>query len=282
MTTALTESTQLHPTRLGRLHVRILGAGEPVVLWHSMFTDSHSWDRLLPLLAGSRRLFVVDGPSCGQSDALRADSDIAGCADAAVDLLAELAPLTGPGPVSWLGNAWGGHVGLELAARRPDLVRDLVAVSAPTYPPPPALLRQLRVMLPLYRLVGPRGPVRQAIVSALLTDHTRSEDAAGVELLVGRLAERPVRDTLRAIRTGIVHRVDLTQQARAVRCPALFVTTDDRGEWTPEQAREMAADMVDAREVTVPGSRVVPAIEQPAVLAEALLAFWADGRAERR
>jgi pimeloyl-ACP methyl ester carboxylesterase len=275
-TETLEETTQLVSTRLGRLHVRLLGRGEPVVLWHSMFTDSHSWDRLLPLLAEHRRLVVVDGPSCGLSDPLRRATNIAGCADAAAELIEGLGAVTSGRPVSWLGNAWGGHVGLQLAASRPDLVRDLVAISAPTFPAPAHLQRKLGLLLPLYRLIGPRGPVRKAILDTLLTDRTRAVDPEGVELLLGRLTQRATVDAVRAIQTGIVNRTDLDRAALAVRCPVLFVTTDDRGEWTPEQARAVATRMQDAREVTVTGSRVVPAIEQPATTAAALLSFWSE------
>ncbi|MGA9873934.1 MAG: hypothetical protein WBQ44_22700 [Rhodococcus sp. (in: high G+C Gram-positive bacteria)] len=57
-------------------------------------------------------------------------------------------------------------------------------------------------------------------------------------------------------------------------CPTLFVTTDDRGEWTPEEACSVVATMVDAREATVHNARVIPALEQPEALARAIREFW--------
>ncbi|UVE94479.1 alpha/beta fold hydrolase [Dietzia sp. B32] len=262
-------------TRLGRLHVDVLGEGPPLVLWHSMFVDSTSWNRLVPGLAEAHRVHLIDAPSCGRSDPLRAATDISACAGAAIDALERVRASTGQGSVDWLGNAWGGHVGIEVAARRPDLIRSLVVVSAPTHPIDRSLRRKVRMLVPLYRVIGPRGPVRSAIEESIFTDRTRAHDPEAVHLLRDALGRAGRRATIRAIETAILHRADLNSAALEVRCPVLFVTTDDRGEWTPEQARAVAARMADAREVTVRGARVIPALEQPDALLRALDEFWA-------
>ncbi|MDV8002265.1 alpha/beta hydrolase [Rhodococcus sp. IEGM 1408] len=261
-------------TRLGRLHVEVVGEGPPLVLWHSMFVDSGSWNRVVPGLAGAHRLFLIDAPSCGRSDPLRAAADISACAEAAIEVLERVRASTGQGGVDWLGNAWGGHVGIEVAARRPDLIGSLVAVSAPTHPIDPALRRRIRMLVPLYRLIGPHGPVRSAIEETIFTDRTRAHDPEAVRVLRGALERAGRTATIRAIETAILHRADLRAAALGVTCPVLFVTTDDRGEWTPEQARAVAAEMVDAREATVRGARVIPALEQPEALLRTLDEFW--------
>lgn len=262
-------------TRLGRLHVDVVGEGPPLVLWHSMFVDSTSWNRLVPLLKGAHRLHLIDAPSCGRSDPLREATDISACADAAIEVLEHVRGSSGQDGVDWLGNAWGGHVGMEVAARRPDLIRSLVAVSAPTRPINRLLRRKVRMLVPLYRLIGPRGPVRSAIEETIFTDRTRAHDPEAVEVLRGALDRAGRTATIRAIETAILNRVDLLSAALEVTCPVLFVTTDDRGEWTPEQARAVAAEMIDARESTVSGARVIPALEQPESTFLALGEFWA-------
>ncbi|WP_415975401.1 alpha/beta fold hydrolase [Rhodococcus sp. 077-4] len=262
------------PTRLGRLHVRVTGTGPPVVLWHSMFVDSSSWDRVLPMLTATRTLHLVDAPSCGSSDPLREATDISACADAAVDLLEDMQRQWGYDTVDWLGNAWGGHVGMDVAARRPDLISTLVAISAPTHPIDAAVRRKVRMLLPLYRLFGPRGPVRSAIEETIFTDHTRAHDREAVQLLRDAIGRAGRRATISAIETAILNRTDLNWAARALTCPTLFVTTDDRGEWTPEEARAVVATMADAREARVRGARVIPALEQPEQLADVVEEFW--------
>ena len=263
-------TSQFVPTRLGRLHVRSVGSGPPAVLWHSMFVDSSSWDRVVPSLAEHRRLYLVDAPSHGKSDPLDRAYDIAACAGAAEDLLAGL----GMSSVDWLGNAWGGHVGIHLAAGRPDLVRSLIAISAPTNPISPSLRRKVHFLLALYRMLGARGPVGSGIAKSLLTDHTRRNDPAGLALLMDplRVADRTA--MVRAVQTAILNRTDLSEYARRITALVLFIATDDRGEWTPEEARSMTAQMRNASELTVTKSRVIPAIDQPSQLISELVKFW--------
>ena len=49
-------------TRVGRLAVTMEGRGTPAVLWHSLFVDERSWQRVTRALAGARRLVVITGP----------------------------------------------------------------------------------------------------------------------------------------------------------------------------------------------------------------------------
>ncbi len=106
-----------------------------MVLWDSMVVDSNSWSRVVPALAVHRTLYLVDGPSSGDSDPLDRASDIAGCSDAAAQVLEALREQVA-GPVDWVGNAWDGHVEMYLAATHPELIASLVAISAPITPDP--------------------------------------------------------------------------------------------------------------------------------------------------
>lgn len=273
----------LVPTRLGRLAVREISPirtavdETPVVLWHSMFVDGTSWTRVLPAFATRRRLIVVDGPSHGASDALAEAADIGACAAAAADLLDALQV----GPVDWVGNAWGGHTGMHLAATQPERIRRLVAISAPTNPITAAVRAKVTALAALYRVLGVRGPVAAGASEALLTSATRAGDPAGVDMLLRPFARADRVGMLRAIRTAILRRTDLTWAARQIDVPVLFVATDDRGEWTPAEAQAAAAQMTDARVATVHRSRVLPMIEQPEELVRVILEFWATPRNRR-
>src|SRR6186713_2510338 len=144
-----TENTERIQTRLGTLNARVCGTGRLTVLWSSMFVDSHTWDRIVPLLMDAsaipRRFVLIDPPGLGLSDGLIRRSTIAEAADAARDALVALGATE---PVDWLGNAFGGHVGLDLATD-PTTLRSLVAISSPTEPIAPALRRKIGVLQPL-------------------------------------------------------------------------------------------------------------------------------------
>jgi len=101
------------------------GTGPPeLVLVHGMAQNAHTWDTVA--LALARPLLAVDLPGHGHSDWRpdRAD-DPHHLAD---DLAAALDAL-GVGATVIVGMSLGGLVTNALAARRPDLVRRLVAVD---------------------------------------------------------------------------------------------------------------------------------------------------------
>jgi len=265
----LDESTALVPTRLGRLHVRLVGDGPTTVLWSSMFVDSHTWDPVLPLLPQGRRYALVDPPGLGLSEPLREASDIAGAADAASDLLVGLGV---DGPVDWVGNAFGGHVGFKLAAR-PGLLRSLVAVSSPAQPVDASLRRQITLLLPILRTAGPVGPVRTAILQAMLTDASR--DRAPLRQVVEESLARPTRRSMAlAVRSFILNRVDVTAELADLTVPSLFVASDDRGDWSPQDSETAAAVAPDAMAVTVERARTLVPLEQPAALSCHIRGFW--------
>ncbi|NIZ91823.1 alpha/beta fold hydrolase [Kineococcus rubinsiae] len=270
--TVPTTSTTLVPTRLGRLAVRTVGEGPTAVLWPSMFVDSRSYDRVAEGLAAARRLVLVDGPGWGASDPLLRTTTIAECALAAQDLLDGLGET---GPVDWVGNAWGGHVGYRIAGTSPGRLRSLVAASSPTFPLPAGRRRQLAVLAHVVQRTGIAGPLRGMVAQAQLTDASRAADPGAVAVLTGSLAAADRRSQAASLRSFIVARTDLGAELARARVPVLLLAGDDRGDLSPEQARAAAATCRDARVVVVPGARTLIPVERPDGFTAAVLAFWA-------
>lgn len=269
-------------TALGRLDVRIVaGPPEVAVLWHSLFTDSRSWEPVLDRLAGHRTLVLVDGWSFGASDDLlqTIPDFIDGCAQAA-DLVIETihASLAFSGPVDWLGSAWGGHVGLHLAAKNPHLVRSLTTVSTPVTAANDSIRRQVKMLLPLYRVIGMRSLVRRGILDGMLGPTARHTDRRAVDALVRPMSGKNRAAIARTVRSAVLNRRDLTWAIGAISCPTLMVATNDRGEWTPEECAATTATMTDARSAVITGSRALPSVEAPEQLADLITNFWQHPR----
>ncbi|MEL4318849.1 alpha/beta hydrolase [Leifsonia sp. YIM 134122] len=278
MSISLTPNTRLLsiPTRLGRLSVRRAGPddGALTVLWSSMFVDSHTWDEMLLLLRArpDRSFVLIDPPGLGLSEPLSRRSTIAEAAAAAHDALDELAAGR---PVDWVGNAFGGHVGYELAAE-PGVLRSLAAISSPVEAISPQLRRRIELLAPLLRHVGPVGPVRSAVIDAMLTEQSAADPR--LRKIVVESLERPGRRSMSfALRSFILDRVDVSHLMPRIQVPSLFVASDDRGDWSPADAeRSAAAAGPMVRSTTVRDARTLVPLEQPEALAAELLAFW-DG-----
>ncbi len=262
---------ELIPTALGRLRVQVQGEGPATaVLWHSLYVDDRSWDRVAPELARERRLVRITGPGHGESEAPRRDYTLDDCADAAAAVLDALGIAE---PVDWLGCAWGGHVGIAFAAGRPERVRTLTSFNAPVQALGPEELPRVRLLVRAYRLIGARGPVLSGVTSALLSAATRSSDPDAVSYVHECLRGARRGSLLTAIRSISLGRPDLRPLLERIPAPTLHVTTDDDPLWTPAQARAAAALGPDARSLVAPGGHLTP-LEAPERTVEIVRAAW--------
>lgn len=115
-----------------RFHVRDSGPrdGEVAVLLHGFPQSSSSWDLVAPLLHDAGLRTVVPDQR-GYSPTARPQAvDAYRMAELVADAVA-LIEATGPPPVRLVGHDWGAAVAWNVAARRPDLVSSLTAVSVP-------------------------------------------------------------------------------------------------------------------------------------------------------
>ncbi len=178
-------TTQLIPTAVGALAVRTEGEGQPTVLWHSLFVDDSSWDAFAAPLTAHRRLIRITGPDHGASEPTLQRFTNEDCATAAIDVLDALGITE---PVDWVGNAWGGHVGVLVAARRPERVRSLVLLGTPVAALTPSERRRTGLLVALYRWLGPVKFIVSGASETLLSPSTRREQPEAVSYVEESLA----------------------------------------------------------------------------------------------
>ena len=152
-------------TCLGRLHVGQAGSGPPALLWHSLWVDSRSWGPLVDAFGAHRRVVTIDGPGYGGSTPIHRDFTLDDCAQAAEEVMDQLGITE---PVDWVGNAWGGHVGITLAVSQPHRLRSLVTISTPVTP----VSRRQRwtqtyPLALVYRLAGPNRLITKSLFDVL-------------------------------------------------------------------------------------------------------------------
>jgi len=268
MANPLEESTRRVATRLGNLHVRIVGQGPTAVLFPSMFVDTHTFDPLIPHLAGIRRLVLIDPPGLGESDPLQRFTSIGEVADVTRDVFRALCI---DDPVDFIGNAYGGHVGYKLGRER-GLLRSLVAISAPPEANPPNIIRMTKLGLWVMAIVG-RGPLLKPIGAKMLTPASMKDPAIWNVWRAGLLA--PTRRSLaNSVRSLVLVRPDVRDELREIVVPSLYVVSDQRGEWGPASAAQAAEMTPDAKVAVVTGASTLVPLEQPVALARVIREFW--------
>lgn len=262
-------------TVVGRLAVTTSGMGAPAVLWHSLFVDERSWQRVTAELAVDRRLIVITGPGHGRSSDPGRRYSLGECARSAAQVLDSLGFAE---PVDWVGNAWGGHVGVRFATQHPRRVRSLVTLGTPVQALSTSERAQMRVLLQAHRMLGPAGFITDGVVEALLSAATRAGDPEAVALVRDCFVQADRRRLRNAVVSISLGREDLAALLPHVTAPALMITGADHGGWTPAQAAAAVAALPHGRVAVVPDAAYLVPLEQPAATVALVRDFWASAR----
>lgn len=269
-------SEHLVNTRVGKLKVSVEGEGQQrptALLWHSLFVDEHTWEWVLPDLVQERQLVLVTGPGHGSSGDPGRRYTLDDCAEAALEVLDALGIVS---PVDWVGNAWGGHVGILFAAHHPDRVRTLVTAGTPTHPYGPADRLSTSVLLAVYRVVGPIAYLTNAVADALLSERTRTSDPSAARLVRDCFVAADRARMANAVVSVSFNRLDLKPVLSAVQAPTLFITGAEHPDWSPEQMQAAAALLPNGATRVVDGAAYLVPLEAPTEFANHVRDFWAS------
>jgi len=184
----------------------------------------HSHANLLPLAEAMRRQadsWLLDLPGFGASPIPPGPWGTEDYADAMVEWLKILPD----GRKIWVGHSFGCRVGLQLAARHPQAVDGLFLIAAAGLPPHRSLATRLkraprRAAFRVLRTLTPEGPARDRLRERYGSSDYRN---AG---------------TMRPVLVKAVNE-DLSEVARAIRCPVVLVHGDRDTESPPEIAERL-------------------------------------------
>jgi pimeloyl-ACP methyl ester carboxylesterase len=277
----ITPSPNFVSTNLGRLHVRRTGTGPPVVLWHSLFVDSRSRGPLVDILARDRTVYTIDGPSHGKSEAVHRDFTFDECVTAAEQALDRLGLSE---PVDWVGNAWGGHVGIRLAAADRPRVRTLTTIGTPIQGF--TLGEKLTKAWPLvemYRFTGPNGFIMKQLFDSLLGAESIAARADQAEAIKASFREADRKGMLHAMRSMMLHRTGIEDLLGSIQVPTLVMPVrDDVTGWRPDEARRTCAAIPDCRVEEVAGTgHVSPLLIDRDRIVQLLTDLWSVNRGQR-
>jgi pimeloyl-ACP methyl ester carboxylesterase len=217
------------------------GPGQPVVLLHSGWTDSRSWEPFLAVVArrsAALRCIRYDNRGYGRSPAAGTAYSYLGDLTAVLDHL-------DCGPAVLLGHSGGGGTAIGYALARPEQVTSLVlaAPGAQDYPWPQddpfgLVALGLRTWAPLGDDPLVRAQVRQAVLAMLgMGTYERPDPPA-----FARLGD--------------------------VAVPSVVVTGDREYPMVAQSSRDIAAGIPGCRTVAAPGSDHLLPLRVPELLAD--------------
>jgi pimeloyl-ACP methyl ester carboxylesterase len=261
-------------TELGRLHVSVTGDGPPVVLWHSLFVDSGSWRSVIDGLGRRRTVYAIDGPSHGRSDPVPRDFSIPECVDAATQALDVLGLSE---PIDWVGNAWGGHVGIRLATGPKPRLRSLVTIGTPVRGFTP--WEKLTKGWPLvwtYQRFGAVGLITKALSDSLLGPESVAAQPELTTAIIDSFRRADRTGMTHAVRSLMLHRSGIESLLSDITVPTLVMSV--RGDvmgWRPAEARATCAAIPDCRVEVVEGTgHISPLVVDAQHVEQVIADFW--------
>ena len=267
-------SERMVDTRVGGLKVRVEGEGAQrptALLWHSLFVDERTWARVVPDLARDRNLIIVTGPGHGASGDAGHRYTMDDCADAALEVLDAIGVEE---PVDWVGNAWGGHVGIVFASQHPDRVRTLITAGTPLHPYKLADRLSTSLLVLIYRWFGPIRYLTDAVVEALLSQHTRNTDPSAADLVRDCFAGADRAGMTNAVISTSLNRLDLKPLLPAIHTPTLFITGSEHPDWSPEQMRTAANLLPHGSTQVVDAAAYLVPLEAPTQFTRCVREYW--------
>lgn len=278
----ITPSPNFVSTDVGRLHVRRTGVGPPVVLWHSLFVDSRSWGPLVDELARDRTVYAIDGPSHGKSEAVLRDftfGELVVAVEQALDRLGLTEPL------DWVGNAWGGHIGIHLAVAERPRLRTLTTIGTPVQGfTLGEKLTKGWPLVELYRLTGPNGFIVKQLSDSLLGAESVAAEPDQAATIMASFREADRKGMLHAMRSMMLHRRGVEDLLPSIKVPTLVLPVrDDVTGWRPDEARRTCAAIGDCRVEEVAGTgHISPLLVDRERILRLLTDLWSVTRRGQR
>ena len=250
----------------------MLGHGPPVLMLHGAGGNYRSFAPQVETLASlGWRAIAWNMPGYGRSAPLE-PYGFKGLAASAAALVEALVPVTGGAPLTLVGHGMGGMVALELALRRPELVRQLLlSATAPAVQPGDGYSRHVEQALAW--LAEGRGmtEIAQTLLPRLVGSGALP---AGVQLATLCQAEVHAATWRRALLA--LAQFDRRPGLGQLHVPTLLVAGEQDRVTPPAVLQGMAGAIAGARCVTLAHCGHLPHLERPDEFDQLLLDFLRD------
>lgn len=247
-----------------RVHYRVHGQGEPLVLLHGLGSSGADWAFQVGLLGAHFRLIVPDLRGSGMSDSPRGRYSIAQFANDTWTLLDQLDIET----THLMGFSLGGAVAMEMALQRPHAVTRLMTINTlPSYRLDSWRKRmELVSQVALVRGLGMRRVAAIAAKRLFREPHQEPMRRRVVEV-VGSAPRRPYLKTVKALAEWCA-----LDRMGGIRSELLMLAGEH--DYTPLAEKRDYAERFGAQFAVVGGSRHGTPFDSSAACNAVALAFF--------
>jgi 3-oxoadipate enol-lactonase len=235
------------------------GSGEPLLLVPGLLFGAQHWRPQLDALAADFDVIAVDlrGQYHTTTTDDQADYDMWNQAEDVHGLIHALAIA----PTHYAGLSMGGFIGMRIALRHPQDLRDLVLIDTQAHSEDPEKLAQYEAFRKLYK-EGVTEPLRAVLPSTFFCDDFIANQPDRVEAWLDNLLAGNTEGTL-AASLGVDMRDDITHRLGEIRVPTLVAHGTEDVPIEIEKAEEMASLIPGARFQRIEGAAHQSNVDHP-------------------
>jgi magnesium chelatase accessory protein len=249
-------------------HIQCLGKGPVLLLLHGTGSSTHTWDKMLPMLAAQYSVLAVDLPGHGFSSPLRSRRMSLAAISAA---LHRLLRTLGVRPSIIVGHSAGAAIAIKLALRQDAMPQHIIGINAALRPFGGAFaglfapLAKSMAALPFLPAMMARRAANRDVVRNMLASTGSTLDDKAIDCYQRLLgSERHVAATLRMMADWNLRSLVDDMGAISARCHLIVGESDSAV--PPSQAAAIRERYTDVSVTTLAGLGHLANEERPELL----------------
>lgn len=257
-------------TNIGSLFVTESGDtnGPPVLLWPSLYCTGAVFADQAASLSATHRVLTLDPPGHGRSGPVPKRFSMEETAVATFAVL----DAVGVPEVAVVGGAWGGMVGVQMAAMAPTRLSSLVLINSPLDAWKGIQRIEMALLTALVKIGGPKAAT-PLLIPNMLSKTTRASSPERVAAIREMFRSLDRTNLGRAARAAMLDRPSLLPVLPTLELPVLVVVGSDDGLVPLGRARAEANLIPGSRFEVVDGTAHLSAYEAPTAVNDLVLSF---------
>lgn len=244
------------------------GGDKPVILFaHGLLFSSQMFEFQIERLQENYRCISFDFRGQGLSESPPDGYDMDTLTNDTIELIRQL----NIGPVHYAGLSMGGYIGIQIAARHPDLIRSLTLMSTSAEPVSEDEYRDMRKISTIGRWFG-YTLVTGKVLRKIFGPAFREDSELYEEQLIwkNRLLSNNRKGILKAV-NGAINRKDISEELYRIQCPTLILTGEDDKVTPPDHSEKLNRLIPNSKLIHIPRAGHMISAEAPDEVADYML-----------